>query len=128
MRLRSSTPSPGWRSTSRPADRCIGNIQGGLSGPAIKPIALLKVKEVYEVAGPAASRSSVRAASATRRCARVHHRRCDGDRHRHGAILRAAGVQGVNRGSPNTYTYGLKSISELVGSLQLGVRARDAVC
>jgi dihydroorotate dehydrogenase (NAD+) catalytic subunit len=31
----------------------IGNGQGGLSGPAIKPIALLKVKEVYEVAGPA---------------------------------------------------------------------------
>ncbi len=30
----------------------IGNIQGGLSGPAIKPIALLKVREVYEVAGP----------------------------------------------------------------------------
>jgi dihydroorotate dehydrogenase (NAD+) catalytic subunit len=27
----------------------IGNIQGGLSGPAIKPIALLKVKQVYEV-------------------------------------------------------------------------------
>jgi dihydroorotate dehydrogenase (NAD+) catalytic subunit len=31
----------------------IGNIQGGLSGPAIKPIALLKVHQVYEVAGPA---------------------------------------------------------------------------
>lgn len=30
----------------------IGNIQGGLSGPAIKPIALLKVKEVFEIAGP----------------------------------------------------------------------------
>ena len=30
----------------------IGNIQGGLSGPAIKPIALLKVKQVYEVAAP----------------------------------------------------------------------------
>ena len=30
----------------------IGNVQGGLSGPAIKPIALLKVKEVYEIAGP----------------------------------------------------------------------------
>jgi dihydroorotate dehydrogenase (NAD+) catalytic subunit len=30
----------------------IGNTQGGLSGPAIKPIALLKVKEVYEVARP----------------------------------------------------------------------------
>jgi dihydroorotate dehydrogenase (NAD+) catalytic subunit len=30
----------------------IGNMQGGLSGPAIKPIALLKVHQVYEVAGP----------------------------------------------------------------------------
>ena len=28
----------------------IGNIQGGLSGPAIKPIALLKVFQVAEVA------------------------------------------------------------------------------
>jgi dihydroorotate dehydrogenase (NAD+) catalytic subunit len=35
--------------TRRPV---IGHGQGGLSGPAIKPIALLKVKEVYEVAGP----------------------------------------------------------------------------
>lgn len=34
-------------STRRPV---IGNIQGGLSGPAIKPIALLKVRQVYEVA------------------------------------------------------------------------------
>jgi dihydroorotate dehydrogenase (NAD+) catalytic subunit len=33
--------------TRRPV---IGNIQGGLSGPAIKPIALLKVRQVYEVA------------------------------------------------------------------------------
>jgi dihydroorotate dehydrogenase (NAD+) catalytic subunit len=30
----------------------IGNVQGGVSGPAIKPIALLKVRQVYEVAGP----------------------------------------------------------------------------
>jgi dihydroorotate dehydrogenase (NAD+) catalytic subunit len=30
----------------------LGNVQGGLSGPAIKPIALLKVREVYEVARP----------------------------------------------------------------------------
>lgn len=30
----------------------IGNIQGGLSGPAIKPIALLKTRQVYEVASP----------------------------------------------------------------------------
>jgi dihydroorotate dehydrogenase (NAD+) catalytic subunit len=35
--------------TRRPV---IGNIQGGLSGPAIKPIALLKVHQVHEVAGP----------------------------------------------------------------------------
>ena len=28
----------------------IGNIQGGLSGPAIKPIALLKVHQVYDIA------------------------------------------------------------------------------
>jgi dihydroorotate dehydrogenase (NAD+) catalytic subunit len=30
----------------------IGNVSGGLSGPAIKPIALLKVHQVYQVAGP----------------------------------------------------------------------------
>ena len=30
----------------------LGNTSGGLSGPAIKPIALLKVMQVYEVAGP----------------------------------------------------------------------------
>jgi dihydroorotate dehydrogenase (NAD+) catalytic subunit len=35
--------------TARPV---IGNVQGGLSGPAIKPIALLKVHQVYEVARP----------------------------------------------------------------------------
>jgi dihydroorotate dehydrogenase (NAD+) catalytic subunit len=35
--------------TRRPV---LGNNQGGLSGPAIKPIALLKVHEVYQVAGP----------------------------------------------------------------------------
>lgn len=34
--------------THRPV---IGNVQGGLSGPAIKPIALLKVLQVAEVAG-----------------------------------------------------------------------------
>ena len=30
----------------------LGNEQGGQSGPAIKPIALLKVREVHEIAGP----------------------------------------------------------------------------
>ena len=37
---------------SRNGRAVLGNAQGGLSGPAIKPIALLKVREVYEVAGP----------------------------------------------------------------------------
>jgi dihydroorotate dehydrogenase (NAD+) catalytic subunit len=30
----------------------LGNLRGGLSGPAIRPIALLKVAQVFEVAGP----------------------------------------------------------------------------
>lgn len=30
----------------------LGNVQGGLSGPAIKPVALLKVWQVYQVAAP----------------------------------------------------------------------------
>lgn len=30
----------------------LGNIRGGLSGPAIKPVALLKVHQVYQVAAP----------------------------------------------------------------------------
>ena len=59
--------------TRRPV---IGNGQGGLSGPAIKPIALLKVKEVYEVAGPSGipiiGQGGIANAA---RCARVHHRR-----------------------------------------------------
>jgi dihydroorotate dehydrogenase (NAD+) catalytic subunit len=35
--------------TMRPS---LGNNQGGLSGPAIKPVALLKVHQVYQVARP----------------------------------------------------------------------------
>ncbi|MBK7251687.1 MAG: dihydroorotate dehydrogenase [Gammaproteobacteria bacterium] len=35
--------------TRRPV---LGNVQGGLSGPAIKPVALLKVLQVHEVAKP----------------------------------------------------------------------------
>ena len=35
--------------TRRPV---IGNVQGGVSGPAIKPIALLKVRQIHEVAKP----------------------------------------------------------------------------
>lgn len=36
----------------RTREPVLGNVQGGLSGPAIKPIALLKVREVHEIAGP----------------------------------------------------------------------------
>ncbi|HET7203921.1 MAG TPA: dihydroorotate dehydrogenase [Steroidobacteraceae bacterium] len=36
----------------RTREPVIGNVQGGLSGPAIKPIALLKVMQVAEVARP----------------------------------------------------------------------------
>ena len=43
------TPSKPKCATRRPV---LGNGQGGLSGPAIKPIALLKVREGYEIAGP----------------------------------------------------------------------------
>jgi dihydroorotate dehydrogenase (NAD+) catalytic subunit len=45
--------------TRRPV---IGNVQGGLSGPAIKPIALLKVHQVYEVARKHNVPSSAKAA------------------------------------------------------------------
>ncbi len=34
------------------AQPIIGNVQGGLSGPAIRPIAVLKVHQVYQEAGP----------------------------------------------------------------------------
>ena len=37
------------RRTRRPV---LANVQGGVSGPAIKPIALLKVHQVAQVAGP----------------------------------------------------------------------------
>ena len=82
--------------TRRPV---IGNVQGGLSGPAIKPIALLKVHQVYEVAKPhripiigqggittATDALEFLIAGAT----------AVGDRHR--ALLRPAGVPEGQRG------------------------------
>ena len=108
----------------------IGHGQGGLSGPAIKPIALLKVKEVYEVAGPARIPIIGQGGICSARDALEF-------------IIAGASAIGigtalfyeplvckaVNQGlAEYLHLYGLKSISELVGSLQLGVRARDAVC
>jgi dihydroorotate dehydrogenase (NAD+) catalytic subunit len=103
--------------TRRPV---IGNIQGGLSGPAIKPISLLKVHQVYEV---------------TRR----HHVPIIGQ----GGITNAtdalefiiAGASAVGVGTALFYdpmvcrkinagiaeylqTHGLKNVTELVGTLQ----------
>ena len=77
----------------------IGNIQGGLSGPAIKPIALLKVHQVYEVAQ--------QAQRAHHRPGRNHHgerrtRVHDCGRHDRGprdcAFLRSASVPQDQRG------------------------------
>ena len=87
--------------TRRPV---IGNVQGGLSGPAIKPIALLKVHQVYEVARahriPIIGQGGITSAQ---RCARVPHRRRHRGRHRHGALLRPAGVPARStRASPST--------------------------
>jgi dihydroorotate dehydrogenase (NAD+) catalytic subunit len=103
----------------------IGNIQGGLSGPAIKPIALLKVHQVYEVA-------------------RRHHVPIIGQ----GGITTAtdalefiiAGASAVGIGTSLFYdpmvarkintgiteylaAQGLKSVEELVGTLQTGKEA-----
>jgi dihydroorotate dehydrogenase (NAD+) catalytic subunit len=100
----------------------IGNIQGGLSGPAIKPIALLKVHQVYEVA-------------------RRHHVPIIGQ----GGITTAtdalefiiAGASAVGIGTALFYdpmvckkinsgileyleSHGLRSVDDLVGTLQTG--------
>jgi dihydroorotate dehydrogenase (NAD+) catalytic subunit len=100
----------------------IGNIQGGLSGPAIKPIALLKVHQVFEVA-------------------RRHHVPIIGQ----GGITNAtdalefiiAGASAVGIGTALFYdpmvckrinagitgylqTEGLKNVAELVGTLRTG--------
>ncbi len=77
----------------------IGNIQGGLSGPAIKPIALLKVHQVYEVARkhnvPIIGQGGI---TTGERCAGVH----DRGRHDGGpgdcAFLRSASCRKINAG------------------------------
>jgi len=46
MPSRSSTPSWPWPSISRPGGPKLGNVFGGLSGPAIKPIALRMICQV----------------------------------------------------------------------------------
>jgi len=108
----------------------IGNGQGGLSGPAIKPIALLKVKEVYEIAGP---RGIPIIGQGGIVCARD-------------AIeFLIAGASAVGIGTALFYdplvckavntgiadflhAQHLSSVTELVGTLGTAPRARDAAC
>jgi dihydroorotate dehydrogenase (NAD+) catalytic subunit len=108
----------------------LGNGQGGLSGPAIKPIALLKVREVYEVAGPKRIPIIGQGGIASLQDA---------------LEFMVAGAGTVGLGSALFYdpllcktinaglaqylgTQGLSAISELVGTLDMGVRAAGAAC
>ena len=76
----------------------IGNVQGGLSGPAIKPIALLKVMQVREVAAshgvPIIGQGGVHFGQ---RCARVSDRRCHDGRRRNRPVLRSADTRRYQR-------------------------------
>ena len=110
--------------TRRPV---IGNVQAGLSGPAIKPVALLKVHQVYEVAGPL----------------RVPIIGQGGITTADDAIeFMIAGATAVGVGTALFYDplvcpkinagiagyllqHGLKSVTELVGSLQVGRDTED---
>jgi len=108
----------------------LGNGQGGLSGPAIKRIALLKVREVYEVAGPKRipiiGQGGI--ASATDALEFI-----------------VAGATAVGLGTALFYdpllcrsvnsgmaqylgAEGLASIGQLVGTLDMGVRVPGAAC
>src|SRR3984885_10966621 len=108
----------------------LGNGQGGLSGPAIKPIALLKVREVYEVAGPKRIPIIGQGGIASVQDA---------------LEFMIAGASAVGLGSALFYdpllcktvnaglaqyldAQAMSSISQLVGTLQMGVHAAGAAC
>ena len=108
----------------------LDNVQGGLSGPAIKPIALLKVKEVYEVAGPrgipiigqggiVSARDALEFIIAGATAVGV------------GTALfyEPLACRTINRGIASyLQRQGLRSVTELVGTLQLPERAVPAAC
>ena len=74
----------------------LSNVMGGLSGPAIRPIAVRMVCECR--AGGEDARSSAWAASPTRRrCARVHHRRRDRGAGRHRELRRPVHLAEADR-------------------------------
>ena len=95
-------------------------MQGGLSGPAIKPIALLKVHQVYRGRAkhnvPIIGQGGI---TTVRRCARVH----DRGRHDRGPRNRAFYdpllCRKINAGVADYLKLNnLRGISELVGSLR----------
>jgi dihydroorotate dehydrogenase (NAD+) catalytic subunit len=110
--------------TRRPV---IGNIQAGLSGPAIKPLALLKVHQVYEVAAPLRIPIIGQGGITT----------ADDAIEFMVAGATAVGVgtalfydplvcPKINAGIANYLRqHGLKSVSALVGSLQIGQDTQD---
>jgi dihydroorotate dehydrogenase (NAD+) catalytic subunit len=113
--------------TRRPV---LGNGQGGLSGPAIKPIALLKVREVYEIAAPKGIPIIGQGGIASAQDALEFIVA--------GASTVGLGTalfydpllcQSVNRGLAQYLgAHGLASISELVGTLEMGVPIPGAAC
>jgi dihydroorotate dehydrogenase (NAD+) catalytic subunit len=107
----------------------IGNNQGGLSGPAIKPIALLKVHQVHQVCRATASPSSARGASPRRGRHRIPHRR----RHRRGGghrpVLRPLVCKKINAGIVEYLErHGLTSVSQLTGTLRLNAPSPAPRC
>ena len=108
----------------------LGNVQGGLSGPAIKPIALLKVREVHEVAArhrvPIIGQGGIVSA-------------------RDAIEFLIAGATAVGIGTALFYdpmvckkvnagiadylrAHGLRSVGELTGSLRIGRDSPDTAC
>ena len=76
----------------------IGNIQGGLSGPAIRPIALLKVHQVYQECRargiPIIGQGGIETAHDALEFVLAG---ADDGRPRHGAVLRSAGADESER-------------------------------
>ena len=127
MRWRSSTPSWAWRSTSHTRRPVIGNVQGGLSGPAIKPIALLKVHQVYEVARahgiPIIGQGGIASAHDALEFL-IAGATAIGRRHR--AVLRPDGVQAINEGIADYLrAQGLENVTQLIGTLRTTNETQD---
>ena len=108
----------------------IGNNQGGLSGPAIKPIALLKVHQVYQVTkGP---RHPDHRSGRRGQCGRRHRvpaGRCEHGRHRHRTVLRPLVLPKINQGILDyMQRHRLERVGEITGALQLNSARNPPAC